>query len=118
MLASAPATPCPLNRGVSAMFGNHHQLTAAVAGFVIAMCAAPPAKADLLSDIKKKGEITVATEARFQPLEFVEGGKIVGYGPDLLQLIMQKLPGVKLNQLDLPWQGILPGLTAKKWDIV
>ena len=82
------------------------------------MCAAPPAKADLLSDIKKKGEITVATEARFQPLEFVEGGKIVGYGPDLMQLIMQKLPGVKLNQLDLPWQGILPGLTAKKWDIV
>lgn len=100
------------------MSGNHHQLTAAVAGFVIAMCFAPPANADLLSDIKKKGEITVATEARFQPLEFVEGGKIVGYGSDLMQLIMQKLPAVKLNQLDLPWQGILPGLTAKKWDIV
>jgi polar amino acid transport system substrate-binding protein len=100
------------------MFGNHNHLTAAAVGFLIVTCIAPPAKADILSDIKKKGEITVATEARFQPLEYVEGGKIVGYGPDLLHLIMQKLPGVKLNQLDLPWQGILPGLTAKKWDFV
>ena len=25
---------------------------------------------------------------------------------------------VELNQLDLPWQGILPGLLAKKFDLV
>jgi polar amino acid transport system substrate-binding protein len=100
------------------MYQSHYHLSAATAGLVLILCAAPPAKADVLSDVKKKGEITVATEARFQPLEYVDGGKIVGYGPDLLQLIMQKLPGVKLNQLDLPWQGILPGLTAKKWDFV
>ena len=25
---------------------------------------------------------------------------------------------VELNQLDLPWQGILPGLLAKKFDFV
>ena len=100
------------------MFRNHYQLTAATVGLFAVLCAASPAKADLESDIKKKGEITVATEARFQPLEFVEAGKIVGYGPDLMQLVMQKMPGVKLNQLDLPWQGILPGLTAKKWDFV
>jgi polar amino acid transport system substrate-binding protein len=100
------------------MFRDHYELTAATVALITILCAASPAKADLESDIKKKGEITVATEARFQPLEFVEAGKIVGYGPELMQLVMQKMPGVKLNQLDLPWQGILPGLTAKKWDFV
>lgn len=81
--------------------------------------AADAARADLLADIKSKGEIVVATEARFAPFEYVEDGKIVGYGPDLMKLIFDKhLPGVKVNQLDLPWQGILPGLAAGKWDVV
>jgi polar amino acid transport system substrate-binding protein len=31
---------------------------------------------------------------------------------------MQELPGVTLEQLDLPWQGILPGLAAKRFDYV
>jgi len=32
--------------------------------------------------------------------------------------IMEELPGVTLEQLDLPWQGILPGLAAKRFDYV
>jgi polar amino acid transport system substrate-binding protein len=76
------------------------------------------ARADLLDNIKQRGEIVVATEARLAPFEFVENGKIVGYDPDLLALILQDLPGVKLKQLDLPWQGVLPGLEAKKFDYV
>jgi len=83
------------------------------------LLGATVAKADLLEEIKKKGEIVVATEARFQPFEYVEDGKIVGYGPDLMKLVFDKyLPGVKVTQLDLPFQGILPGLTAKKYDVV
>ena len=31
---------------------------------------------------------------------------------------MEALPGVSLEQLDLPWQGILPGLAAKRFDYV
>ena len=37
-----------------------------------------PARADLLSDIKKRGEFIVGTEARFPPFEFVKDGRIVG----------------------------------------
>jgi polar amino acid transport system substrate-binding protein len=74
--------------------------------------------ADLLQDIKDKGEITIGTEAAFPPFEFVENGKIVGYSADLLELIMKDLPGVKLNRLDVPWQGILPGLAAGKFDYI
>jgi polar amino acid transport system substrate-binding protein len=80
--------------------------------------ALQPVRADQLDEIKKKGQITIGTEARFAPFESVENGKIVGYAPDMMALILAKLPNVKVNQLDLPWQGILPGLAAKKFDFV
>jgi polar amino acid transport system substrate-binding protein len=76
--------------------------------------------AGLLDDIKKRREIVVATEAAFAPFEFIQDGKIVGYGKDMLDLLMKDLQaeGVKVTQLDLPWQGVLPGLLAKKYDLV
>ncbi len=76
------------------------------------------ANADLLAEIKKRGEFVVGTEARFPPFEFVEDGKIVGYSTDIMAHIMKALPGVTLKRLDLPWQGILPGLAAAKFDYV
>ena len=48
--------------------------------------------------IKRNGEVTVGTEAAFPPFEFVEDGKIVGYGKDILDTIVADL-GVELNQL-------------------
>ena len=67
--------------------------------------------------IKRTGKVTVGTEAAFPPFEFVEDGKIVGYGKDILDYIIADL-GVELDQLDLPWQGILPGVLAGKFDFV
>ncbi|AJJ12086.1 bacterial extracellular solute-binding s, 3 family protein [Yersinia rohdei] len=75
--------------------------------------------ADLLDRIKADKTITIASEARYAPFESVENGKIVGYDVDLMHHILQKnLPGVEVKQLDLPFQGILPGLDAKKFDFV
>ena len=76
------------------------------------------ARADLLDEIKSRGELIAGTEARYPPFEFVKEGKIVGLSADMMEIIMQDLPGVKLTRLDLPWQGILPGLEAKKFDYV
>ena len=76
------------------------------------------AHADLLDEIKERGEFIVGTEARFPPFEFVEDGAIVGYSTDIMAHVMQALPDVKLTRLDLPWQGILPGLAAAKFDYV
>ena len=70
-----------------------------------------------LEKIKRTGTVTVGTEAAFPPFEFVENGKIVGYGKDILDYIIADL-GVELVQLDLPWQGILPGVLAGKFDFV
>jgi len=71
-----------------------------------------------LEKIKRTGELTVGTEAAFPPFEFVQDGKIVGYGPDILAEVVKGLGVTKLNQLDLPWQGILPGVLAGKFDFV
>ncbi|MBZ0162879.1 MAG: transporter substrate-binding domain-containing protein [Notoacmeibacter sp.] len=77
-----------------------------------------PANAEgLVDQIKERGEIVVGTEAAFEPFEFMKDGKIVGYNKDILDYVVEKL-GVNLNQLDLPFQGLLPGLLAKKFDLV
>src|SRR5690606_38074353 len=75
-------------------------------------------QADLLATVKERGVLTVATEARFPPFEFVKDGKIVGYSSDIMEHILKELPNVEYKQLDLPWQGILPGLAAKRFDYV
>ncbi|MEE4188527.1 MAG: transporter substrate-binding domain-containing protein [Roseobacter sp.] len=70
-----------------------------------------------LEKIKRTGAVTVGTEAAYPPFEFVEDGEIVGYGKDILDYIIADM-GVELTQLDLPWQGILPGVLAGKFDFV
>ncbi|RLM21826.1 transporter substrate-binding domain-containing protein [Brenneria goodwinii] len=86
---------------------------------VASALAFPVHSADLLDRISANKTITIATEARYAPFEFVQDGKIVGYDVDLMNHILQKqLPDVKVKQLDLPFQGILPGLDAKKFDFV
>jgi len=91
-------------------------ILAAVFVFVVAVVK-PVGAGGLLAKIKKEKELSVGTEAAFEPFEFVKDGKIVGYGKDLLDLIVADL-GVELTQYDLPFQGIIPGLLAKKFDFV
>ena len=84
---------------------------------VLAFIAVGAQAETTLEKIKRTGTVTVGTEAAFPPFEFVENGKIVGYGKDILDYIVADL-GVELVQLDLPWQGILPGVLAGKFDFV
>ena len=72
---------------------------------------------DTLAKIRETGKITVATEAAFPPFEFVQDGKIVGYGKDILDIIVADL-GVELQQTDVPFQGLFPGLLAGRFDLV
>lgn len=77
-----------------------------------------PARAEtVLERIRRTGTVTVGTEAAYPPFEYVQDGKIVGYGKDLLTEVVSAM-NVKLVQLDLPWQGVLPGLLAGKFDFV
>ncbi|EJK83664.1 transporter substrate-binding domain-containing protein [Rhizobium rhizogenes] len=97
---------------------RNSRILLAGAALAVAMMAPVAHAADLLDKIKTTKVFTVATEARFAPFEFVEGGKIVGYSADIMEDVMKELPGVELKRLDLPWQGILPGLAASRFDYV
>ncbi|MEM9222787.1 MAG: transporter substrate-binding domain-containing protein [Pseudomonadota bacterium] len=84
---------------------------------LLAGLSAPAAAQGAFDHIKESGTVTVGTEAAFPPFEFVEDGEIVGYGKDILDVVVEEM-GVELEQLDLPWQGILPGVLAGKFDFV
>ncbi|SAK93384.1 extracellular solute-binding protein [Caballeronia hypogeia] len=86
-------------------------------GMALALPTIAHAEGGTLADIKKRGKLVVGTEAAYEPFEFVENGQIVGYGHDVLELMAAKL-GVKLEQMNLPFQGLLPGLMSHKFDFV
>ncbi len=75
------------------------------------------ARADTLDEVKKRGTLMVGTEAAYVPYEFFKDGNIVGYDPDITDLMVAKL-GVKARFIDTQWSGIIPALYAKKFDCI
>ena len=75
------------------------------------------AAADTLADIKKRGELVVATEMQFPPFDINDNGVYKGVDRELIDAVAKEL-GVKVSYLDLPWTSVLPGLEAKKFDLV
>jgi polar amino acid transport system substrate-binding protein len=74
--------------------------------------------AELPDDIKSKGTLTVAADATYPPNEFLaeDGKTIVGMSPDLGDALAKAL-GVEVKWVNAPFDGILPGLAAGKYDI-
>ncbi len=75
------------------------------------------ARADTLDEVKKRGTLNVGTEAAYVPYEFFKDGKIVGYDPDIADLMVPKI-GAKAKFIDTAWSGIIPALYAKKFDCI
>ncbi|MGO3346364.1 MAG: transporter substrate-binding domain-containing protein [Marinomonas sp.] len=73
--------------------------------------------ADTLDDVKAKGVLVIGTELQFAPFDFLVNGKHEGLNKDFFTEVGKEL-GVKVSYLDLPWPSVLPGLEAKKYDMV
>lgn len=86
-------------------------------GVTTLLLSAPLQAQSVLDAVTSEGKITVATEVAYPPMEYLEDGKVVGYGKDILDLVVAHI-GVELEQLQLPWDGILAGVLAKKYDMV
>ena len=69
-------------------------------------------------DLVNSGEITTCTHLPYQPFQFEQGGKIVGFDVDMIDLVAKEL-GVKQAIVDTPFEGIQSGedLNARKCDI-
>src|SRR5580658_4750670 len=89
--------------------------SAAVAG--VGIFSAGAALADTLEEVKKRGTLTIGTEAAYVPYEFFKDGKIIGYDPDIIEQVVPKI-GVKAQLVDTAWNGIIPALYAGKFDCI
>ena len=72
---------------------------------------------DTLADVKKRGELVIATEMQFPPFDISDNGTYKGVDRDLIDEVGKEL-GVKIEWVTLPWDGVLPGLEAGKFDMV
>ncbi|MCP5159151.1 MAG: transporter substrate-binding domain-containing protein [Gammaproteobacteria bacterium] len=77
-----------------------------------------PAWADKLEQIKKDG-LRVCLEPAYMPFEITnKRGEIVGFDPDLAELMAKDLGAPKLELISTAWDGIIPALITDKCDII
>lgn len=92
-------------------------LTFTAAAFFITGCSKKSASGDLLSQIKEKGEITIAMEGAWAPWTYHdESNALVGYDVEVGEKIAEKL-GVKARFIEVDWDGIFAGIDSKRYDI-
>lgn len=72
---------------------------------------------DALARVQEAGVLKVGTETAFAPFDFIDAGEHTGLNVDLFAEIGKEL-GVEIEWVLLPWEGVLPGLEAGKFDIV
>lgn len=76
------------------------------------------AKKGTIPQILKRGTLTVGLEAGYLPFEMRnKKGEIVGFDVDMATE-MAKAMGVKLKLVNTAWDGIIPALMTKKFDII
>jgi polar amino acid transport system substrate-binding protein len=69
-------------------------------------------------DLVNSGQLTTCTHLPYRPFEFEQGGEIVGFDVDMLDLVAKRL-GVEQAIVDTPFEGIQSGedLNARMCDI-
>ena len=76
------------------------------------------AKKSTLEDIIKRGELRVGFEAGYLPFEMADKkGNFIGFDIDMAKE-MAKAMGVKFVPVNTAWDGIIPALNTKKFDIL
>jgi len=68
------------------------------------------------ASIKSAGKLTVATDATYAPDEFVQGTKIVGMDPDLMNAI-GRVMGLKVSITNVTFDDIITGMVAGRYMI-
>jgi polar amino acid transport system substrate-binding protein len=93
---------------------------------VFALCFAAAASADdielakksTIEEILKNGELRVGFESGYMPFEMTDKtGSFVGFDIDMAKE-MAKAMGVKFVPVNTAWDGIIPALLTKKFDII
>jgi len=92
-------------------------------GLAMALSTEDITKASALEEILKRGELRVGLEAGYQPFEMQdEKGNIVGFDVDMAYEMGKALFGKggekKVKLINTAWEGIIPALMTRKFDII
>lgn len=101
------------------MFGLK-KITLALAAFTVGLSGASSAAfgATTLETIKKRGEIRVGVEPGFLPFEMqTKTGAWLGFDVSMMNAFAKSI-GVKAKFVATQWDGIIPGLLSKKYDVI
>jgi polar amino acid transport system substrate-binding protein len=81
--------------------------------------ADPAIAGQVPADVKSSGSLAVAADATYAPDEFIQAGTsgtVIGMDADLAKAIAE-LMGLKATVTNQPFDSIIPGLAAKKYDL-
>jgi ABC-type amino acid transport substrate-binding protein len=90
---------------------------AAVAVTAIAVTGASAKPAANPYHLNKEGTLTVGMTLQFKPQMYLNKGKPAGYDVILVKALAKRM-GVKLDIKNLDFNGLIPGLVSKKFDMV
>src|SRR5947209_17078891 len=110
--SSSSAAPAASSSSSSAGTSTASSSSAAPAGADATVVALVPA------DVKSKGKVTVASDASYAPNEFFapDGHTVIGMDADLSKALAAVM-GLKADVVNEPFDGIIPGLAAGKYDM-
>ena len=73
---------------------------------------------DTLAQMKEKGVITIGMDDTLPPMEYRnDKNELVGFDIDFAEALANEL-GVKVKFVPSAWDGIIPGLDAKRFDMI
>ncbi|MBW4652064.1 MAG: transporter substrate-binding domain-containing protein [Kaiparowitsia implicata GSE-PSE-MK54-09C] len=70
---------------------------------------------ELLTQVKKRGHLLIATEDYYPPFEFLVNDRPAGLDHDLLERLRKSAP-FEIRQEIRPWTGLLPGVGDGEYD--
>lgn len=91
-------------------------LAALAAGLVSMAASAAPEQANPYK-LLKPGTLVVGMNLQYPPQMYLKNGKPAGYDVELLKVLAKQMK-VKLKIENLDFNGLIPGLVAKKFDMV
>jgi ABC-type amino acid transport substrate-binding protein len=98
-------------------FGGAAAATAAVVALAATVGASAKPLASNPYNLATPGTMVVGMDLEFKPQMYLQNGKPAGYDVELLNAIGKQL-GVKIKIENLAFNGLIPGLVAKKFDMV
>ena len=109
VLCVSPLSACSQNNGQTSTPGNTSTPVSS---------SQTEAPADLLTQIRERGEIVVAMEGTWAPWTYHnESDQLVGYDVEVAQNIAERL-GVNVSFAEGEWDGLLAGLDSGRYDIM